>query len=517
MRHIAVVGGGPGGLLTAALIKERRPELEIDLYERNRADESFGFGVVFSGAKLDRLGKADARLGEDLLANGRRWDEIQVHLKGESLVCGGLGFAAVARRRLLAALQGRAAAAGVRLHFSTDVDPVALTRKYDLVIGADGVGSRTREAFAESFGPTIDTAAAKYIWFGADRALDSMTFLFEATEAGWFAVHAYPYDDSSSTFLVECDEQTWRRAGLDSADDLPLGASDEASRIAMQELFSKLLDGATLVGNNSRWLNFRTLRTTNWVHENVVLVGDAAHTAHFSVGSGTTMALEDGIALAEAIASTVNDVDLPQALRVYEAFRRPGVCHIQDAALPSMSWWEHFGQYAQLPPRQFMVHFLTRSGRVSFDRLERGDAGFAAETLRWFELGSGNDVLARPLTAASEDLPSRVLSVDQAMTMLPDARWVTAPAHLREVEEELASIEDGTPLIVRAGGTDLESRTAALLLSELARIERGMTVAIVLDSRERGEFATHLLSGRTDLVLVSDGSPDAVAPAGTGR
>jgi salicyloyl-CoA 5-hydroxylase len=515
MKRIAVVGGGPGGLLTAALVKEQCPEIEIDLYERNRADESFGFGVVFSAAKLNRLGSADARLGEELTANGPAWDDIRVHLKGELLSCGGLGFSAVARRRLLALLQQRATEAAVQLHFSTEADPVALSRTYDLVIGADGVGSRTREAFAESFGPTIDTAAAKYIWFGADRALDSMTFLFEQTDAGWFAVHAYPYDDSNSTFLVECNETTWRRAGLEAAGELPLGASDEASRVAIQELFGKALGGASLLGNNSRWLNFRTLRTTSWIHDNVVLLGDAAHTAHFSVGSGTTMAMEDALALAGAITSRTDGAALPEILQTYETARRPGVNQIQDAALPSMSWWEHFGQYAQLPPRQFMVHFLTRGGRVSFDRLRLGDAGFAEDTLRWFGVGSAEEVLARPVEFAGSELTSRVFPLRDAERELPGARWLTAPTRLREVAPKLVTLEDRAPLIVQAGGTDLEARTAAVLTAELARIELGLTVAAVVDFADPVELATHVLSGRADVLLLPEEEPGAMPDVGS--
>ncbi|GCD97013.1 fumarylacetoacetate hydrolase family protein [Embleya hyalina] len=511
MTRIAVVGGGPGGLLAAALIRERRPDTSVDLFERNGPDESFGFGVVFSAAKLSRLHGADLRLGSALRENGVHWDDIEIRLEGERMRCAGQGFSAISRRNLLALLRDRAHTAGVGLRYHTEVDALDLEDTHDLVVGADGLNSRTRQAHAESFRPTIEMATARYIWFGADRAFDSMTFLFERAEAGWFAAHAYPYDDFSSTFVVECDESTWRRSGLDSVGELPPGHSDEPSRIAMQRLFADGLDGARLLTNNSRWARFSTVRAGSWCHDRTVLIGDAAHTAHFSVGSGTTMAIEDALALADAVA-TASDAELPDAIRTFEHTRRPGVARIQDAALPSLTWWEHFGSYTGLDPRQFAVHFLTRSGRVTFDRLAAGDARFGAEALRRHNVPDSAAVLRLPLRLGGHTLPDRTPTETALVDACPQALWITAPSHTGSVPDVLDDLEKRSPapplIVVRAAGTDPVAHTAALLLAELTRIRAHVPVALVVDTTDVEHLATLLLAGRADLLVVPDDTED---------
>ncbi len=530
MTRIAVLGGGPAGLLTAALIRERRPDIQIDLLERNAADQSVGFGVVFSAGKLARLGRADARLAAEVGAHGRSWTNIDVSLKSETVSCHGLGFSSIARRRMLDLLQARAAEAGVALHFGADADPAALLAEYDLLIGADGVASRTRALFAEQFAPSVEVAHARYIWFGAARALPSMTFLFERSDAGWFAAHAYPFDDSTSTFLIETDDATLRRAGLGEYSANPQDGSDEASRLTMQALFAAQLGGAELLSVNSRWLNFRTLRTASWSHGRAVLLGDAAHTAHFSVGSGTTMALEDALVLADEVSRTGTAAELPAALASYEQRRRPGVATIQNAATSSMAWWENFGSYTDFEPRQFAVNFLTRSGRVSFRTLDQGDPAFGAQTLRWFGLPDWPAALHQPFEVEGASIPSRVLPASDVTDAAPSRRWITAPEAPAAVHAVIDELRQADPrpslLVIRRAGPGAAENTAALLLGELARLQLGVAVALVME--ESGErpsgsdapfdaelAATHILAGRTDLIVLVDPATIAV-PAGTG-
>ncbi|WP_158890294.1 FAD-dependent monooxygenase [Amycolatopsis anabasis] len=517
MSKIAVIGGGPGGLLAAALIRERRPDIEVELFERNGSDESFGFGVVFSALKLARLVQEDRRLGRELADSGRHWDHIDVHLAGERVRCGGLGFSAISRRSLLGLLRARAREAGVELRFRTEADPVELARSYDLVVGADGLNSRTRHAHAGRFGPTVDHASARYIWFGADRPFDSMTFLFEETEAGWFAVHAYPYDRNTSTFVVECDEPTWRRAGFDDAGALPPGSSDENSRLRLERIFATQLDGAKLLANHSRWQTFRTVRARSWCHDRTVLLGDAAHTAHFSVGSGTTMALEDALALADQV-TQAPAAGLGDAIRAYEAIRRPKVARVQDAAVPSLSWWENFADYARHEPRRFAVHFLTRSGRVSFDRLAAGDPEFGAETLRWYGLPHSLSILDTPIEIGSAVFPGRLVSAAEVDRRCAEALWTTAPARTGDVPafiSRLARAAAPPPLLViRAAGPGLAERTAAVLVAELAKLRLGIPAALITGHPDPEWAATYLLTARADLLVTSE--PDTGGTGGAG-
>jgi anthraniloyl-CoA monooxygenase len=358
--RIACIGGGPGGLFFAALAKQADPDLDITVFERNRADDTFGFGVVFSDATLAGIDARDPVLRDALTEHGRHWDDIEVRLKGERLRCGGNGMSAIARKTLLHALQERARDAGVDLRFETEVGLDDLAG-YDLVVAADGANSRARTQLADAFGPTEDVATAKFIWFGTSYMFSGLTFVHERGPHGVFAVHGYPISKDVSTFIVETDEESWRAAGLDEFDvTQPPGASDLKSKAYLEELFAEQIDGEPLLVNNSRWGNFRTRRARTWRHGNVALLGDAAHTAHFSVGSGTKMAMEDAIALADALRAHAGDVDA--TLAAYEAAARPSVEKIQQSARPSLSWWEHFGRsHDALEPWQFAVHFLTRS------------------------------------------------------------------------------------------------------------------------------------------------------------
>jgi 2-polyprenyl-6-methoxyphenol hydroxylase-like FAD-dependent oxidoreductase len=403
--RVVCVGGGPGGLLFATLLKRALPDAHVTVLERNRDVDTFGFGVVFSDAALGAIDAADPVLQRALREHGVHWDRIEVRLHGERLVCGGNGMAAVRRVTLLQLLQQSARDAGVDLRFSTEVRDPAELDGYDVVVAADGANSTLRRAREDEFGPSVETATAKFIWFGTSHVFDGLTFVHQKGPHGVFAAHAYPIGEGMSTFIVETDEPTWRRAGLDAFDVTePPGSSDETTRAYLADLFAEQIDGAPLLVNNSRWGNFRTLRTRRWHDGRVVLVGDAAHTAHFSVGSGTKMAMEDAVALAAALVATPDDV--PAALDRYEAERRPGVEKIQGAARPSLSWWEHFGRsYDAMPPPQFAFHFFSRS--IPRSKIAKRDPEFVAQVDAWWHGKHGAPPLQTPLEVGGVRFPGR--------------------------------------------------------------------------------------------------------------
>jgi len=359
--RIAVLGGGPGGLLAALLAKRSDPGREVTVFERNQAGDTFGFGVVFSDATLDGIDAADPVLRRALTEHGVHWDPIEVPL--------------------------------------TRLDDL-LNAGYDLVVAADGANSLTRSRYAEVFGPSVVTATAKFIWFGTTYPFDGLTFVHEQGPDGVFAVHGYPIGGGVSTFIVETDEPSWRAAGLDAFDvGQPPGPSDEASRAYLEKLFAAQIDGCPLLVNNSRWGNFRTWRTQRWRHRvgrtAVALLGDAAHTAHFSVGSGTKMAMEDAIALAAALEGDRTDPDTLDAdLAVYENERGGPIARIQDAARPSLSWWEHFGRSCRhLPPWQLAFHVFSRS--LPESKLRQRDPAFTDSVhAAWRAAHGGTEVLS---------------------------------------------------------------------------------------------------------------------------
>ncbi|MDQ1490682.1 MAG: salicyloyl-CoA 5-hydroxylase, partial [Actinomycetota bacterium] len=332
----AVVGGGPGGLFAATLLKLADPSSDVVVFERNRPQDTFGFGVVFSDATLRGIDDVDPVLLRALTDDGVHWDDIEVRIHGERWRCGGNGMAAIARMTLLGLLHEQAGAAGVDLRFEHDVpDPGRLAGDYDLVVGADGANSVVRRHFESAMAPSVTVASAKFIWLATTKLFDGLTFIHERGPDGVFAVHGYPYGPDASTFIVETDEESWRRAGLDAFDVTQApGPSDMASKAYLEALFAGHLDGHPLLVNNSRWGNFRTVRCARWRHDNVVILGDAAHTAHFSVGSGTKMAMEDAAGLVQSLAG--HPGDLAAALDAFETARRPPVDKIQGAAGPSL-------------------------------------------------------------------------------------------------------------------------------------------------------------------------------------
>jgi anthraniloyl-CoA monooxygenase len=414
---IVVAGGGPAGLYLAILLRKSRPDVDVTVMERNQPGDAYGFGVVFSEETLDNFAAADPYTYEELTKAFREWGEIEVrHFTGERFVSGGHGFAAISRRELLALLGRRAEGLGAELRFGTEVAGLEGGEAYVLV-GADGANSTIRAALAHRLRPFVDVRVNKYIWFGTEKVFDRFHFIFVDTPEGLVWAHVYPFSKEGSTFIVEMAPSTWQGLGLDvtaGARMLP-GVSDRHALEWAQEAFADHLDGHALVGNNSRWLQFPTISCERWHEDNVVLIGDAAHTAHFSVGSGTKLAMEDAIALAEMLAG---GGPLSEALDAYETRRRPEVESLQRAAKASLEWFEGADRYRDMEPTQFVFSMLTRSQRVTYDNLRLRDPGFMEEVDRWYadsEHGSPIPVTAdappmfHPLQVRDVVLPNRVV------------------------------------------------------------------------------------------------------------
>ena len=382
--RIAVIGGGPGGLYFSALAKQLAPDLEITVWERNAADDTFGFGVVFSDETLGGIEHADPVIHAQMEKEFARWDDIDVHYRGDVVTSGGHGFAAMGRKRLLEILQQRCGDLGVDLRFQTAAPDVALLKdQYDLVVAADGLNSAIRAKYADRFRPTLDVRRCRYMWLGTDKVFEAFTFDIRETPHGVMQMHGYPFDAGGSTFIVEMRDEVWRKAGFDATDVAGLGPgeSDESSVAAVRQLFADVLDGHKVLANNSRWIRFTTVSNDHWSHDNVVLLGDAAHTAHFSIGSGTKLAMEDALSLAACLREAG---DVPAALAAYENERKAVVLSTQRAAQASLEWFENLDQYMHQDPRQFAFNILTRSRRITYDNLRLRDPEFIADVDSWF-------------------------------------------------------------------------------------------------------------------------------------
>ena len=386
--RIAVIGGGPGGLYFAALAKQLDPGHEITVWERNAADDTFGFGVVFSDETLGGIEHADPVVHAAMEKEFARWDDIDVHFRGQRITSGGHGFAAMGRKRLLQILQERCLELGVDVRFSTEAPDVAqLRHDHDLVVAGDGLNSAVRTKYADHFLPTLDVRRCRYMWLGTDTVFEAFTFDIRETEHGVMQMHGYPFDTHGSTFIIEMHDDVWRRAGFGAGEalDLAPGESDERAVEAVREIFADVLDGGRVLANNSKWISFTTVRNERWCHDNLVLLGDAAHTAHFSIGSGTKLAMEDALALAACLHEVGADSGtVPAALAAYEAERKPVVASTQRAAQASLEWFENLGQYVDQPPLQFAFNILTRSRRITYDNLRLRDPGFIADVDAWF-------------------------------------------------------------------------------------------------------------------------------------
>ena len=409
--NIACIGGGPAGLYLGILLKRRAPEHDVVIYERNRPHDTFGFGVVFSDATLGNLAAADPDSHAAITSKFARWDDIEVHVGGEVLRSTGHGFCGIERRALLSILQARAHALGVRVVFERDIralgDLAVDGRPPDVIVACDGVASWVRDALAAELQPTVDVRPNKFVWLGCTVPYRAFTFVFKPTPHGLFRVHAYRYHEHGSTFIVECREDTWRSAGLDAADE-------DATVATLGRIFADELAGHRLIKNRSIWRNFPTVRCQKWHAGNVVLMGDAAHTAHFSIGSGTKLAMEDAIALAdELLATRERGPGIEAALAGYEARRRPEVLALQAAAQASLAWFEGTERYARMAPVQFTYSLMTRSLRVSHASVSRRDPHLArgVEQLLATAVGVVGDPpppSALPVMLGDRRAPSRI-------------------------------------------------------------------------------------------------------------
>ena len=405
MRAVCL-GGGPAGLYFAISLKRRDPSHHVTVVERNRPDDTFGWGVVLSDETLANLEKNDPESAALIRDSFVYWDDIAVHYRGEVVKSSGHGFCGIGRRRLLEILQSRAAALGVELKFETEASDVSQYADYDLIVGSDGINSQVRASHADVFKPDYDVRLCKYIWLGTHQSFDNaFTFIFEETSHGWIWAHAYQFDKDTATFIVECLPKTWEGLGFDRM-------SADESIAACEKLFAKYLGGHKLMSNarhlrGSAWLNFNRILCERWSHKNIVLLGDASATAHFSIGSGSKLALESGIALADYL---LTESTMERAFRRYEAERRLEVLRLQSAARNSTEWFEAVERYLHLDPVQFSYSLLTRSQRISHENLRQRDEVWLGEAERWFDRrATGREPSVR---RAPMFVPYRVRSIE---------------------------------------------------------------------------------------------------------
>ncbi len=417
--RIAVVGGGPAGLYFALLMKRDWPALSVDVFERNQPDDTFGFGVVFSDQTLDTFKAADAESYAAIRDNFAYWDDIEIHFKGDTFRVPGNGFCGCSRRSLLMLVQARARELGVNLHFGEEIaDIETLKRDYDLVVGADGINSRVRENWRERFQPQTDLRPNHFTWMGSTRPFDAFTFFFKETEHGLFIAHCYQYEAGRSTWVLETDPETFAKAGL--------GEMDEAQSAAFLEcVFAEELEGHKLITNRSLWRNFPMIRCRNWVVENVVLIGDAKATAHFSIGSGTKLAMEDAIALHKAMGQA--KLDVAAGLKLFETQRREEVEKTQHAADVSLVWFEELKRFWDFEPLRFAFGLMTRSKAITYDNLALRAPEMVEAVDKLVADGLGDLAKRRkdgsPVPPAFQPFKLREMRIENRMTLSPMCQY----------------------------------------------------------------------------------------------
>jgi len=419
---IICLGGGPAGLYFSILAKKANPSWDIAVIERNQSDSTFGWGIVFSDKTMDGFREADPESHARITQAFRHWDDIDVYFKDRKLTSGGHGFCGISRMKLLQIFQQRAASLGVKLVFQKEVtDPDMYAADYDLVIASDGASSVTRKKYESVFKPNIQVRNNRFIWLGTKKKLDAFTFDFKPTQWGWFNLHAYRFDDNWSTFIVETPEKNWIKAGIDKM--------DAAESIALcEKLFAERLDGNALISNakhlqgSAVWLKFARVLCEKWHHKNIVLIGDAAHTAHFGIGSGTKLAMEDAMALSRVLSNQMGSIS--DALQRYQEEREIEALKLQSAARNRMEWFEQVERYVHLDPEQFTYSLLTGSQRIGHENLKLRDAGYVRSVERWFSARSGVDhpvpPMFTPFKVRDLSLKNRVIVSPMAMYMAVD-------------------------------------------------------------------------------------------------
>jgi anthraniloyl-CoA monooxygenase len=476
--RISILGAGPAGLYFGLLARRANPDHAITVVERNPPDATYGWGVVFSEETLGALRDADRPSYDRITESFAKWNAIDVRYRGDSVRSSGHVFSGLARKELLRILQERCRELGVDLRFHREIGSVEELPEADLVVGADGVNSLVRRRYEPVFKPTQHVHGTKFVWFGTDLVFNAFTFIFRQNQHGLFQVHAYPFDAATSTFIVECPEATWRAAGLDQA-------TEEDSIAYCERLFAEDLAGHSLLSNRSLWVSFVTLRNETWHHGNVVLLGDAAHTAHFTIGSGTKLAMEDAVVLNEALARRPDDLEA--ALTDFEMERQPIVERFQQAAMESAGYFESVRRYARFEPIQFAFNLLTRSGRITHLELTRRDPNFVRTVDGWFAAPE-RDASSRPPPLVAPPpmlvpLRMRDVSVTNRVTLSPAGEdlavdGLAGEPHQRQLLQAAAGgagmvltelvavspdgrITPGTPGLYRAEHVEAWSRIAA--------------------------------------------------------
>jgi anthraniloyl-CoA monooxygenase len=537
--RVEVIGGGPAGLFAARLIKERIPHASVRVSERSVPDDTFGFGVAFTARTLRVVAEAERATFDRLVAASVPMPPQEMLIDGVSIRAKGTGGGiAIARSRLLAVLLDEAVQAGVEVNLGVE-RTLGDVRDADLVIAADGAASKTRAEVAEHVGGHVIPGRGVFMWLGCATRLRSNLFVPVRTEHGLFTIHGYPYAEDRSTLGVEADVATWRRAGMDIATEhTPPAESDALSIDYLQKAFADALGGAELLGNRSRWMHFRTVSLPRWYHENVVLIGDAAHTAHYSVGSGTKMALEDSVALADSL-TTSEERPLAGALRRYEEIRRPRVEALQDAAVRSQRWWDSIGHRLDLPAPQLMLAYLSRGGVVSTTRLADSDPGLLRAGLAAFAGVEPSDneladvktwVLNRPYEGAALRTSGRVLDEDgQAgyrevpgepsavialRTTCPDGALAAvvgadvedpwSPAADKVLDRCSALAEAGADGIRLQGRPGRPSLLDRLALAERIRRQTKLFTVVGAPAGHVDDLVDAIVAGRADLVAIAD-------------
>ncbi|MHC4513115.1 MAG: bifunctional salicylyl-CoA 5-hydroxylase/oxidoreductase [Planctomycetota bacterium] len=452
--RIASVGAGPGGLFFSILMKKAFPDTDIEVFERNRADDTFGWGVVFSDETLSNIEEADPESFARVRANFRYWQDIETNYRGTCVTSTGHGFCGLSRKTLLMILQERCRELSVRLNFQVEIPPGDLQQRFadaDLILAADGVNSWIRERYQEHFKPSLDWRKCKFAWFGTTKHLDAFTFIFKETDAGLFQVHAYPFEENLSTWIVECREEVWQKAGLDKA-------TEEQSLAFCQELFADFLDGEKLLADRSLWRTFPTVRNETWHHDNIVLLGDSAHTAHFSIGSGTKLAMEDAIALRDAFVEHGITKDVSKVLQAYEDARYVEVIKTQKAAQTSLEWFENSARYMHQDPVLFQFNLMTRSKRITYDNLQLRDPELIRQVREQYA-----EQVGAPRTSAGE-APAPIFTPFKLREMQLANRIVVSPMCQY-------SATDGTPgdwHLVHLGGRAIGG--AGLVMTEMTNV-----------------------------------------------
>lgn len=468
------IGGGPAALYFAILMKKVDPGHEIVIYERNRPDDTFGFGVVFSDATLGNLRDADRETFDEITKSFAHWDDIDIHYQGEILTSTGHGFSGLSRVTLLRILQQRAESLGVELHFENDITDIEAHRDCDLLLGADGVNSLVRETYQDHFRPDIDWRPNRFTWLGTTKPFPAFTFYFKYDQHGLWRIHAYQYERGHSTFIVETTDEAFRATGIREDDE------DETVRYC-EDLFAEELGGHRLIKNRSLWRQFPTIKNAHWHHENVVLIGDAAHTAHFSVGSGTKLAMEDSIALVEALtreggpagqdAGGERAATTRRALETYEAARRPEVESLQRAAQTSLQWFEDTERYMETDPVQFGFTLLTRSLRITHEDLKVRDPGYIKTIDRWFAKEAAAQAKVSVPAGREDPLPPPMFTPFRLRELVLSNRVVVSAMCQY-------SAEDGTPNdwhFVHLGSRAVGG--AGLVMSEMTDVSRDARIS----------------------------------------